>query len=289
MAVFKVIFPHWAGRSLDIASAETDGVKAPGRVEIQRNKMKKILLFLFVIPFTTDVYATGIGANDSTASCDNDTLGQTSGTANVEVDWQPNTIGITWYNDDTQITVQSSAQSCVYDDDLYLPTAPTKTGYTFKGWTVQPRMDFATLNLYNGIDGYGKANNNICGYYDGSFHIDQQVCNEHEIFSQLQFSEWAVKYNHGILQGIAQCSTTSGTWGQPGNPISETGRYCWCKATSYKEANTNKTSKSLYTLPIILSSAHNANYCEQDCPVYCAYNVWNSPTFRSALTTPVSN
>ena len=100
--------------------------------------MKRILLFLCAIFFTTNLLATGIGANDTTANCDNNTLGQTSGTANVEVDWEPNTINIRWYDGDTRLNVQSSAQSCVYDDDLYLPaTQPTKTGYTFKGWEVK--------------------------------------------------------------------------------------------------------------------------------------------------------
>jgi hypothetical protein len=94
------------------------------------------LLFLIAIFFITDAGSTGIGANDTTAPCDNETLGQTSGTANIEVDWVPNTINIRWYNDNKQITVQNNAQSCVYGNDLYLPTAPTKTGYTFKGWTV---------------------------------------------------------------------------------------------------------------------------------------------------------
>jgi hypothetical protein len=99
--------------------------------------MKKILLFLCAIFFTTNVFATGVGANDTTAPCDNETLGQTSGTVNVEVNWQPNTINIRWYDGENQLTVQSTAQSCVYDDDLYLPNVqPTKTGYTFKGWTV---------------------------------------------------------------------------------------------------------------------------------------------------------
>jgi hypothetical protein len=99
--------------------------------------MKKILLFLCAIFFTANVLATGIGANDITASCDNETLGQTSGTANIEIDWQPNTIAVRWYDGEHQLTVQSSALSCVYDDDLYLPnTQPTKTGYTFKGWKV---------------------------------------------------------------------------------------------------------------------------------------------------------
>jgi hypothetical protein len=109
--------------------------------------VKRILSFLFVIIFTTSALATGIGATDTTASCDNNTLGQTSGTANVEIDWQPNTINISWYSDSTQLNVQSSAQSCVYDDDLYLPTTqPTKTGYTFKGWKLSVPSGYTRLD-----------------------------------------------------------------------------------------------------------------------------------------------
>jgi hypothetical protein len=95
--------------------------------------MKKILLFLCAIFFATGAYSTGISANDTTANCDNNTLGQTSGTANVEIDWVPNAIDIHWYDEAKQL---SGPSSCVYDDDLYLPAKPTKTGYTFKGWTV---------------------------------------------------------------------------------------------------------------------------------------------------------
>jgi hypothetical protein len=99
---------------------------------------KLLLLFLSLVIFISQSFATGIGAGDTTASCDNETLGQTSGTANIEVDWVPNTIAIRWYDGDTRLSVQSTAQSCVYDDDLYLPnTQPTKTGYTFKGWEVK--------------------------------------------------------------------------------------------------------------------------------------------------------
>jgi uncharacterized repeat protein (TIGR02543 family) len=97
--------------------------------------MKKILLFLIAIFITVGAWATGISASDSTAPCDNTTLGQTNGTANIEVEWTPNVINVSWYDGDTQI---SGPQTCTYDDDLYLPNVqPTKTGYTFKGWTVE--------------------------------------------------------------------------------------------------------------------------------------------------------
>ena len=96
--------------------------------------MKKcLILFLFI--FTTDSFASGIG-NVSSAPCDNATLNKYTGTANVEINWEPNTINLNWYDGDTKLTVASSAQSCVYDSTLTVPEQPTKLGYTFNGWKV---------------------------------------------------------------------------------------------------------------------------------------------------------
>ena len=96
--------------------------------------MKKIFLLLLIF-FTTESFATGIG-NVATAPCDNDTLSKYTGTANVEINWEPNTINLNWYDGDTKLTVANSAQSCVYDSTLTVPQQPTKLGYTFNGWKV---------------------------------------------------------------------------------------------------------------------------------------------------------
>ena len=54
-----------------------------------------------------------------------------------------NRINLTWYNDTdenngTAMTVESSAQSCLYDSTIDIPdNQPTKTGYTFEGWKVR--------------------------------------------------------------------------------------------------------------------------------------------------------
>ena len=42
--------------------------------------------------------------------------------------------------------VQSAANTCTYDGTLAVPSsAPTRTGYTFAGWTVRPEMNFSTI------------------------------------------------------------------------------------------------------------------------------------------------
>ena len=95
----------------------------------------KQLFLLFLLFFTTDSFATGFG-NVSSAPCDNDTLNKYTGTANVEINWEPNTINLNWYNGDEKLTVANNSQSCVYDGTLTVPTQPTKPGYTFNGWKV---------------------------------------------------------------------------------------------------------------------------------------------------------
>ena len=96
--------------------------------------MKKFLILLLLF-FTTDSFATGISGGTS-APCDNDTLNKYTGTANVEINWEPNTINLNWYNGDEKLTVANNSQSCVYDGTLTVPTQPTKPGYTFNGWKV---------------------------------------------------------------------------------------------------------------------------------------------------------
>ena len=99
--------------------------------------MKKLFMFIVGIMLFAPAFATGVGANETTAPCDNATLSQYNGTTNLEIDWQPNTINVRWYDGEDQLSVQSAAQTCSYGGTLTLPsTRPTKKGYTFEGWTV---------------------------------------------------------------------------------------------------------------------------------------------------------
>ena len=109
-----------------------------GKQKRKKEKRMKKLFILFLLFFTTDSFATGIGVIDNTAPCTNSTLDKYTGTANAEIDWQPNTINVTWFDGDTQLDVPSNAQSCVYDGTLTVPPAPSaRPGYTFNGWKVR--------------------------------------------------------------------------------------------------------------------------------------------------------
>ena len=99
--------------------------------------MKKCLM-LFLCLFVGNSFASGIASNAASAPCTNNTLETYSGNSNLSADWQPNTINLRWYNENEKLTVQQSAQTCTYDGTLTVPqTPPTRTGYTFAGWTIR--------------------------------------------------------------------------------------------------------------------------------------------------------
>ena len=121
--------------------------------------MKKCFtMFIIAMLLSVPVNATpDIASTASNADCKHNPLQTYSGTSNLQADWTANTINLHWYDGDTELTVPSTSQSCTYDGTLTPPeTIPTKTGYTFKGWTLKHK------NLYNKatgvLHGYPTAN-----------------------------------------------------------------------------------------------------------------------------------
>ena len=74
--------------------------------------------------FISPAFATGISG--TSAPCDNATLSKYNGTADIEINWEPNTIGLTWYDGDTQLNVPTASQTCTYDGMITVPSAPHK-------------------------------------------------------------------------------------------------------------------------------------------------------------------
>ena len=189
------------------------------------------------------------------------------------------------------MTVQSNANTCTYDDVLNIPsTAPTRVGYTFDGWTVRPQIDFATTipKNVNGTNRWaiGWYNNaNYCWYDTNTGSAWNVNCNSDSTYAQeLQPYEWKVHYEHGDLYGMAGCSTTSGTYAQPGTPTIGTGQYCWCKATGYKSTNASVISGPLSALSWVFRGDYgSAALCARFCATLCAYDAENYSAFRGAL------
>ena len=257
--------------------------------------MKKFLILLLCL-FVGDSFATGISGNVSSAPCDNATLDKYTGTANVEINWEPNTINLTWYDGDMQLNVPVASQTCTYDSMITVPPAPPeKLGYTFNGWKI-PKIDFSTIptdvqgtNRWS-VGWDNNANTNICWYAAATGDAWKVDCNSDSTYNELQPYEWKVKYNHGDLYGVAGCGTTSGTHAQHGNPTitNGSGQYCWCKATGYKIANTSVINSPSSVLSWVFGSA-TVGICARDCVAYCVNAADYISSFRRALFTPASN
>ena len=251
---------------------------------------KSFVLFLSI--FTLPTFASGINSTASSAPCTNNTLETYSGNSNLSADWQPNEIQLRWYNGNTLMNVQNTANTCVYDSTLTIPsTAPTRTGYTFAGWTVRPEMDFSTIptNVI-GTERWmiGTQNNHDLCWYDTNTGAAYTVsCNTYDSYKELQQQEWKVKFSHGYLYGMAGCSETNGTYAQPGNPTIGSGGYCWCKATGYKATNSNIIRGPSAKLPwVFRTNLNNYINCIYTCTTYCAYRIYNDSVLLNALFTP---
>ena len=248
--------------------------------------MKKVLLLLLSV-FSSPAFASGINANSASAPCTNNTLETYSGNTNLQADWAPNTIDLRWYNNNTLLTVQSTANTCIYDGALTIPaTEPTRTGYTFVGWQVRPEIDFGTIPT-NVVGTECWAKGSIKCYYLNTSLTDI-ACDADDAIKELQQQEWSTKYSHGTLYGIATCSTTGGTQDTPGTPAQNTGINCWCKATGYKATNSNIINASKKTLPWIFYSATDTSNCLGTCAIACASYAKGTQK-QKKLFTPVSN
>ena len=112
--------------------------------------MKKLTVSIIALTLACPSFAN-IGKNESSLTCDDATIGATSGSTDLEAQWTANTINLKWYNDGNEIILQENdpSKTCSYDGAIVLPTTqPTKTGYNFAGWIKTRRLIFRPEN-YN--------------------------------------------------------------------------------------------------------------------------------------------
>ncbi|MCL2018081.1 MAG: hypothetical protein FWG80_04920 [Alphaproteobacteria bacterium] len=83
--------------------------------------------------------------------------------------------------------------------------------------------------------------------------------------------------NVSEFSGTSMCSSTSGSNNQPGNPVADNGRYCWCKITSVP-------GFTVYSTRWVLRSSHAfQNVCTNSCALDCSEPAPSASPFRSAL------
>ena len=227
-----------------------------------------------------------IGKNESNPTCDDTTIGATSGTTSLEAEWTANTINLDWYADDTKV----STGTCAYDGGITLPTQPTPpTGYVFSGWQVRAAQCLPSDFNYDGsisTHGYTMLNGSA-----GS--------NESTYGLTVGSGEWAVDYgNAGVIKGMAKCSAKSGnnskyTWTNASSEWSASeseltsagdGQYCWCQITGY-DANKDKEYCQVASPSWVFYSVGDffTSPCAYHCAAWCSSNVKYSSDFRAAL------
>ena len=226
--------------------------------------------------FSNSAFATDpdISVNDTgTGMCVYDVLDTYSGTAGFKANWEANNIKLRWYNGNTQLDVQSNANDCDYNGGLNVPsTPPTRTGYTFSGWTKHSEMDFSTIRTdQTGTEARGKTTNvNMCTYRlaDGTNSARMECSSRPELgFGELLQNEWWLQFPHGTVYGMAKCSVTSASDEIPADTFGEN---CWCKATGYKPASSDTLYRPSNALPWVLVY----NDTVGNCAAYCSYRCW---------------
>lgn len=217
--------------------------------------MKKLFI-LFLCLCVGDSFATGIG-NVSSAPCDNDTLSKYTGTANIEINWEPNVIGLRWSNGTEQINGQTS---CTYDGTITVPPQPTKLGYTFKGWKVDHSCGLKNVdpNIDNGEARCYKNHDGSKGCISANYDLTEN-------------GTYAVHFDYGTILGEALCSSTEGIGGKIGTPdTNTTGDYCWCRITGYiwpEGGLCSTTSAWMYEY------LNPGRTCINGCALTCAYRL----------------
>ena len=249
----------------------------------------------------------------NSSQCDNDVLSTYSGSANLTANWTGNNISVTWYNGDTEY----DSNQCTYGGELDVPTAPTKTGYTFKGWRVKQADTSCFASQVcsltgSGVNGLTYNTNDSTAF--GQYSLDGQRKKNESTYG-LTAGGWALKYtNGGIIKGTSSCNSTmptiyntvmagmsNGTMTQeqamaavygscesdaikPGNTFSSssTGQYCWCKMESYTPSGgsvCNVASPSW----VFLYDLGSASDCASSCVHYCTDSVQGSADFRRVV------
>ncbi len=188
--------------------------------------------------------------------------------------YQGNDIDLFWWNNNSQLSVQSAAQSCDYGGGVTVPTNTlSKTGYTFGGWDLKTcRLS----NLTGSVTGYGyKSISDGSGSNAATYGLTAN-------------GTWGATLGNGKVTGIALCSSTTGSSrGTKGTPVEtqSSGRSCWCRVTSYTLTGESACS-NLVSSWVFDANMSNLSTCQSQCAYHCGYYVQNNATFKAAILAP---
>ncbi|MFQ6696183.1 MAG: hypothetical protein ACLRFQ_02750 [Alphaproteobacteria bacterium] len=193
-----------------------------------------------------------------------------------------NTVELHWYDNDTELRVPTTSQSCEYGGTFDVPTPTPREGYVFTGWRVR-------LCSLSGLDTSIDAPEDATHYRWKP--IDPTTTNAYtmadhfgtENSSDLNNGEWAVTFSYGTVKGKAKCSSTKGSWYAPGTPSDTKGHYCWCQATNYTPNGGNRCNVASPSWVYFDETwVEDASVCAGNCAFGCAGVVYD-PGLRQAL------
>ena len=245
--------------------------------------MKKLFLTSAILAtMVCPTFADNITTTNN--DCDNTTLTTYSGSATLEADWSPNTVNVTYYNGDN---VYGNGGQCTYDSTLTLPSHPSRTGYTFAGWTVRGGLctdpsclDWAKqgANEYYYRFRYNYKDYDNCEINSPDFEYSRVYNCSNSDFSDISLNEWKTVFDYGTVKGTSTCAangvngSNAYTQGTPDG----SGKYCWCKVTEFNgiEQSLSWVAKSAYD---------NLSGCQVSCAKDCANSMRGSTLARSAM------
>ena len=245
-----------------------------------------------------------IDAENDSPTCDESVLNASNGTANLEINWEPNVIPLRWYSGNTLLEPENNDDTCTYDGVLNRPTNPTREGYNFAGWRVRPTYDFKTINTTaSGYESWAigvMETSDYCTYAIGTGSSTEVSCTAYpEFYKELQRYEWKVRLYGGDIYGSSYCSAKSGNandsrWDNDSSnwmatyselesaPGDKT--YCWCQATGYKPDNSNTIhgpdSSTDWGFVAIYSSVDR---CAKSCSGWCVFVITRSGNLRKGM------
>ena len=160
--------------------------------------MKKLLLPSIIAMLAVPAFADTVTTLPNNAVCNETNLGTSSGTADIEVAWEANTITTQWYTGYGENTAAANATTCTYDGTINLPqTNPSRPGYAFNGWKLRtPTVQSNPLaNLDTSINGTNS------GYISND---GLEVSNSND-YNLTENGSWAVTFSYGTINGTANC------------------------------------------------------------------------------------
>ena len=195
--------------------------------------------------------------------------------------YSPNTIDVSWYHNGSEITVNAASESCVYGEDLTVPSAPSvPTGHVFVGWRL-----CSTANLDTSINEVHSAwisnNGTASGGSTSTYGLTQN-------------GTFVNEFSYGSVYGQSKCSSKVGNsngdrwnndssnWLATNSELSSygSGTYCWCRVTKFKAKDSSEClfPESKWVFHYNLG---NGGYnCATDCAMACSGGAGYSSYYR---------